>query len=70
MLSTTPGPGLYFASSPRSLAKSVSSTGYGRYSSTSRAHCDAFGMPAASNAASSSFLVASFADTFPSELPL
>lgn len=57
--STTPGAGLYFASSPRSLANSVSSTEFGRYSSTSCAHCAAF----ASNPAASSSSLALFADS-------
>ena len=68
-LSTTPGAGLYFASSPRSLAKSVSSSGYGRYSSTSRAHFDALLMPASSNAAASSERLALLADRVPGTAP-
>lgn len=62
--STTPGAGLYFASSLRSFAHDGSSAGYGRYSSTSRAHWAGFGTPAAASAAWISARVAVFALTF------
>src|SRR5688572_5674996 len=65
--STTPGPGLYLASSRRSLANEGSSVGYGRYSSTSRAQRAAFEMPAVSNARWSSATLAVFALTFDTE---
>ena len=70
ILSTTPGAGLYFASSPRSLLKSVSFSGYGRYSSTSRPHFDALLIPASSNAAASSERVALLAESAANSLSL
>ena len=64
IFSTTSGAGLYFASSPRSLAKVGSFVGYGRYSITSVTQRAAFGMPFAWNAASSCAWVAVLAFTF------
>ncbi len=62
--STTPDAGLYFANSLRSFAHDGSSVGYGRYSSTSRAHWAGLGMPAAVRAACISTRVAVLALTF------
>ena len=61
--STTPGAGLYLASSPRNFAKLASVVAYGRYSSTSRAHRSGVEIPAAVNAAVSSAIDAVLAFT-------